>query len=1232
MTSLSRSPHHYLTDEAGGGVTVAERGQPVRIAVEETESPAVRRAAEDLADDLATVCGAQASLTGDPAGARIVVGTLGRSATVDAAVADGAVDVTVLYDDGSPRWEAYLVTVSDGVLYLIGADRRGTIYAVYDLAESIGVSPWHWWGKVESRRRDHVTIAPGTHHADWPSVRYRGVFLNDEEELYHWARAHTGDDTIGPETYRRVYELILRLKGNYLWPAMHVGAFNHDPENGRLAEEMGVVIGTSHCDMLLRSNEHEFRPWAAQQPETVEYDYSLPGRNREKLHEYWRGSVEQNRDYEVTWTVGMRGVHDTGFLTAAIDEDDTLDEEQKFRARVDLLRTAIDDQRALLADVLDTTEDTPPQLFVPYKEVLPLYDAGLQVPDDVTLVWANDNFGYIRRFPSEAERARSGGHGLYYHSSYWSNMTTSYLATSSTPLALMKSELRKAWQRGIRELWVDNVGGLKPLELETEFFLRSAWEAGKESRTADVREFTAAWIDEKFDGGHGRAAGDIYATYYQVNNQRKIEHLTPGVFAQTGPGDESQHRLEILRGLFDRTNDILAALPAEQRDSFFQLFAVKIHMAYLVNGQFAYADRSTLAHRQGRHASADHYLDVSRRFDAHKRALIHYYNHTMSDGAWAGMFTPEQFPPPVMPLHAPGTPALRIGSTPELGVAAWGDDLPSPAPSLTFWPHGTTEKWIDVFNAGGGELAYTVDADPWIEVSARSGTIRTETRIAVRVPDPLRAAGRSGVVHVTAPGTGEKTTVTVTVAPAPALDDGFTGSIEADGYLSLDPSRADTVVDGTASAWAPVPDLGRYGNAAVEARRTGPDDDGRPARLEHHFHLRTPGTHQLELHRLPTLNATGSIRVGVAVDDHTPVIVSSPVTDEHRGDWQRGIQDNVERLRVQLPHLTEGAHTLRLHVIDEDVVLSKIVIDTGGTPATSLGPDFSAHTTAPPASAPASDPADPHLDAVEHAAREFYRTDPAQVPLLPQIYAGPGFWDGDTTFRRNHAAGQTTLGPARHRTRPDGSKDVLAGLGTGTIAESDGRIALEAEYALTQDDGAWTTPDAGPGRLTWTHTQAETDGGTGLAMHVTPRGLRWDDPQEAPGLHYALDVATPGRYHVWLLVKYDDRTDDACLIALDNIVQPASEQFSGGSMCTYGTRQVWLWALVSDLEIPAGRHTLSILARTSGLRVDRLYLTTGDELPPADATWQPSPRTTNAAPAEPRTAMRPAGPDPATVR
>ena len=517
----------YLSDDPDNGVLLVAGGVGCRVAVAADEPPAVARAVHDLVGDLGKVCpGADVRLTDSATGARLVIGTIGVSPLIDALVAAGEVDVSGLYDEaGELVWEGFTVQEVGGRVVIAGTDRRGTVYGVYDLCEAMGVSPWWWFGDVPVRAREHVTVRPATLVTDHPSVQYRGIFLNDEEELDNWARTHTPDGTIGPTTYRRIFELVLRLKGNYVWPAMHVNAFNADPENGRLADEMGLVIGTSHCDMLLRSNQHEFAPWAAEQEEPVDYDYSIPGSNRQKLLDYWRGSVRQNGGYEVSWTIGMRAIHDSAFATSAIDTDDSLAPDQKFRAKVDLLGRVIADQRALLADELGPRARAGLQIFVPYKEVLPLYDAGLAVPDDVTIVWANDNYGYVRRFPSAAERTRPGGHGIYYHSSYWAQPPRSYLATSSTPLALMRHELTKAWDHGIRRLWVDNVGGLKPLELETEYFLRLAWQVGRETTTADVADFVAGWVDATFSGGHGARAGRLYARYYQLNNQRKIEHL-----------------------------------------------------------------------------------------------------------------------------------------------------------------------------------------------------------------------------------------------------------------------------------------------------------------------------------------------------------------------------------------------------------------------------------------------------------------------------------------------------------------------------------------------------------------------------------------------------------------------------------------------------------------------------------------------------------------------------------
>lgn len=1204
MTTTTRTVRDLLTDTPG--LRVASRGEPMSIHVDGAESRAVHTAVDNLTSDLADSCGALPTITSEAASARVVVGTVGCSPAVDDAVAAGVLDLAPLLDtDGQLRWEGHLACVVGDALFLVGADRRGTVYAVYDFTRAIGVSPWRWWADVPVRTRDHVTVATNAVAADHPSVRYRGIFINDEEELDAWARLHTGDGTIGPETYARVCELILRLKGNYLWPAMHVGAFNHDPANGRVADELGIVVGTSHCDMLLRSNEHEFGPWAAAQDEPVEYDYSLPGRNRELVQEYWRGSVEQNRDHEVTWTVGMRGIHDYGFQTTAIDEDATLGPEEKFRAKVALLGRVIADQRDLLASTLGVAPSEAPQLFIPYKEVLPLYDAGLEVPDDVTMVWANDNFGHVRRLPDARERRRTGGHGLYYHCSYWSDLTTSYLATSSTPLALMGSELRRAWEGGVERLWVLNIGGVKPLEHELEYFLALAWEAGREVRTADVDSFTAAWIDEWFSGGHGPEVATIHGEYSQINQQRKLEHLDGDAFCQVGHGDEAGRRLASLRALDRRAAAVLEALPSNERDAFFQLVVVKVHLAHLMAGQFYHADRSRLALDQGKSTAADHHLALSRAHDDAIGALVHHYNHGMARGRWSGIFTPRTFPPPVMPLYPAAAPALRIGA-PGLGVVVWGEQAPSQHPRLEFHPHGTATKWIEVFTTGAPGLEYTIEADPWIEVGRTRGTVEVEDRIQVHIPDPLAAAGSTGTVRVMSPGTGEAVDVLVAVAAVPELPEGFDGVVEADGHVTIDPSLPDDLDE---TAWVTVPRLGRYANAALRARparEESPVDgtDGRTAVF--HLHLETPGAHLLELHRLPTLDSTGRIRIGISVDDHPPVTLESPTTDEHRGVWKQAIRDNVEVLRLHLPALEAGAHTLRLHAVDPHVTLSKLVLHTADPVPSNLGPEFSAHTRRPRRDVPDPDPVAVAVSDVVDDARRLHGTDPATVAPLDQVYAGDGFWEGPTTFRHNTVVPQPP-GPRRFTVAPDGTKDVPAELGSGVVIEANGTIAFEAENVLAEDTSAWTTPAIGQPRADWSPTQSETNGRTGLAMHVLPRGLSWD-PVTAPGLHQRIRVATAGRYRVWLLAKYDDHTDDACVVALDGHVQPPTEQFCGGHLATYGTRQVWVWALLSELDVAAGDHTFSLFALSSGLRVDRVHLTLGDGLPPVDAEWIPSPR------------------------
>ncbi|PJM79716.1 glycosyl hydrolase 115 family protein [Bifidobacterium scaligerum] len=1194
------------------GVTIAKRGAMMMIAACDNESEAVRMALTNLANDLQSVSGAEIRLGSDTSAASIVVGTIGTSRIIDDAAQAGVIDLTKLKDsDGRWRWEGYTIQTAEGKVWIAGTDRRGTIYGIYDFVEACGVSPWTWWADVPVHECDVIEVDARATVTEWPSVQYRGVFINDEEEFYDWAVEHTADGTIGPETYRKFFELVLRLKGNYVWPAMHVGAFGDDPRNGDLAERMGVVIGTTHCDMLMRSNQHEWDPWAKSQGEDIKYDYSLEGHNREKIQQYWREGVDRNRNHEVTWTVGMRGIHDTGFVTRAIDGDMHLSEEQKHRARVELLGKVIADQRQILHEEIGERADHDLQLFVPYKEVLPLYDDGLNLPEDIMILWANDNYGYMRRFPSLEERKRKGGHGLYYHSSYWAP-TDSYLATSSTPLTLMENELMKSWDNGIRRMWIDNIGGLKPMEQEMEYFLYLAWHAGEPEANTDIEDYVAAWFDRTFSGGHGHRAARIYTRYYQLNNMRKPENLEEGCFSQTAYGDEYGRHVDELRELYAETNELWKQLPEREQDAFFELFAVKIHFSYLVNAQFYHADRSLLAEREGKTAAQDRHLALSRRYELQKRALIAYYNKHLANGKWDRMFTPDDFPPPATALNPAARPALAVGKA-GLGVTIWGSDAGADAQDvLEFWPDGQLDKWIEIYSTGAAGLPFSIEtSEPWIRVTCTTGVVDAERRIGVHVDAGDVAPDSRGRIVVHDSASGESHAIEVRVANVGHPDQGFFGSVEADGYVSIDPSRPDVESYGHHTCWNPVPYLGRFGNPAMEARsglEASPADPNMdPAYIGYHIWLHNDCVPQLELHRIPTLDSTGRIRVGVRIDDLPIIEVETATVDEHIGAWETSKLDNIERIRTYLPYLKAGEHVIRLYVIDNYVTLDKIVLYTTARRASNLGPQFSMVVGCAPRFMVESDPCQGVVDSLNRDLAACYGLAASEIPLPKVASIAARYWNSDTTFKRFATREPAILGEARYPVEPDEGKNILRRIPSDMPVEHDGVLAFEAESALLNNASAWLTPALdGPGA--WRHVQAETDGGTGLAMRAEPNRGEWNPVswtiETAPRMNYRVAVTTAGRYHVWLYAEVDSKMQDMCWISVDGSVQPAAEHCSGHGLWAFGLRYIWHWTELSSIELSAGIHDLGLLAGSGGVRIDRVYLTRGDELPPMDNEWK----------------------------
>jgi len=577
------------------------------IYVETGDDPAVVRAAKDLAADFARVTGSRPNLKHpffSGGKIRVIIGTLGKGQTIDRLAAAGKLTTNGV----SGQWESFVLQVVKhplpGVaqaLVIAGSDRRGTIYGIYQLSEMIGVSPWSWWADVPVTCRKSIALRGDYFQQGPPAVKYRGIFLNDEDwGLRPWAAKtfEPENGCIGPKTYAKIFELLLRLHANYLWPAMHPGtlAFNHFPENKKIANEYGIVMGSSHCEQMLRDNiaEWDEKTFGA-------YDFVT---NPSGVLKYWEQRVRENGKFENIYTLGMRGIHDSGMPGGGTEHE-----------KAARLQTIIAGQREMLARLVNPNVATVPQIFCPYKEVLPLYRRMTNLPDDITLVWPDDNYGYVRQFSNPRERQRSGGAGVYYHVSYW-GAPRDYLWLCSTPPALIAEEMTKAFDYGADKVWILNVGDLKPAELDTEFFLKLAWNphSWNGTNTDDLLEKQVA---RDFGPANAPELVSIMAEYYRLNFQRKPEHMgypTNQLFS----GAEAVQRLAAWEKLSARVDAVEKKLPPEMHAAFFELVGYPVKAAAAMN-------EKCLA---GSAEAADEI-----------RRLTDVYNQQIAGGKWRNMMS-----------------------------------------------------------------------------------------------------------------------------------------------------------------------------------------------------------------------------------------------------------------------------------------------------------------------------------------------------------------------------------------------------------------------------------------------------------------------------------------------------------------------------------------------------------------------------------------------------------------
>nr|MBP9485424.1 glycosyl hydrolase 115 family protein [Alistipes sp.] len=662
---------HEKSPETKYAFTLASPRQTAAILYDASDAAVVKRAAELFAADVEAVTGRRpqvTSATGET-GPAVIVGTVGGSALIRRLSEAGKIDTAPL--EGA--WERYLIqTVANPLpgirkaLVIAGSDRRGAAYGLFTLSELIGVSPWYWWADVPVKKHAALHVDAPPTYSQTPSVRYRGIFLNDEDwGLTPWASQTFEPErgNIGPRTYAKVCELLLRLKANYLAPAMHPvsTSFNQIPENKLVADTFAIVMGSTHCEPLLLNTASE---WDTQTMGPWNYD-----KNKEGINRVLTQRVRENSPYENVYTLALRGLHDGAMST-------TLPMHEKVR----MLQQALLDQRQILAENIDRPVETVPQAFTPYKEVLEIYSNGLELPDDVTIVWPDDNYGYMKRLSGVREQRRTGRSGVYYHVSYL-GVPHSYLWFSTTPPSLMYEELRKAYDTTADRLWLLNCGDLKGSEMQVSLFLDMAWDIGR--FTADnVVTYPARWLAgifgeayydrlEAMTREHLRLAFPRKPEYmgwgYHWNRfDHNCEQLTDTDFSFTNY-DEAPRRLEAYRKLGARAEALLHEIGDEARPAFYQLVYYPLRGAELMNRMTLGGQRNRWYARQGRAATNAVRDEVQRCYDS-LQVITRGYNSLLG-GKWNHMMSMRQnydgvsayFNLPHLATHdAAGAPRLAL--------------------------------------------------------------------------------------------------------------------------------------------------------------------------------------------------------------------------------------------------------------------------------------------------------------------------------------------------------------------------------------------------------------------------------------------------------------------------------------------------------------------------------------------------------------------------------------------
>lgn len=844
----------FITDKkATGSFIINDASGSSFLYIDATDYNLVHKAANFLQQDIEAVTGKKPEIINAiPSSAKnvIIIGSIDRSSVIKELIAKKKINVDKIKD----KWEGYLIqTISNPVkgvasaLVIAGSDRRGVTYGVFELSKQMGVSPWYWWADVPVKKKTAVYVKPNTIITDAPKVKYRGIFINDEAPAFSgWTKEKFGG--VNHHVYEKMFELLLRLKANYLWPAMWGNAFNDDDTlNPVLANEYGIVMGTSHHEPMLRAQQE----WKRYGKGRWDYDS-----NEVVLKDFWRKGIENMQDHESIVTVGMRGDGDRPMTQGTATA---------------LLERIVKDQRQILEEVTKKPASETPQLWALYKEVQDYYDQGMRVPDDVTLLLCDDNWGNVRKLPGLTNKPRKGGYGMYYHFDYVGG-PRNYKWLNTNPIPKVWEQMHLAYEYGVRDIWIVNVGDLKPMEFPISFWADYAWNPEKIG-PADLQKYTEQWTADQFGSKYAKDIADIISKYSKYNGRRKPEMVDANTYSLDNYNEWSRVVADY-NAVLAKAEKINKEIPAEYRDAYYQLALHPVKACANLNEMYYNVALNRQANIN-KWAEANKYADKVKELYL-KDSLISKEYNSLNNGKWNHMMDQK-----------------------HIGYRSWQEPRVQTMPVLRYVP---ADSIVQLQHAGYNPATngYT--------------------------PSRIIADDESAEIMVPKNNKGNY-------------------FYELGGYVSIEADHYTKAVNGNGVTWRVLPDHGRTGSAITAAPVTAKEQKpgGASPHLEYEFYTYSKGDFRIQLYFSPLWNFNSTpegSQFAISIDDEAPQVIS--LNGDNKAS-ESGINyqwagDNIIIKTSKHAISQPGKHTIKYWMVNNGIVLQKLVVDFGGVKQSYLGP------------------------------------------------------------------------------------------------------------------------------------------------------------------------------------------------------------------------------------------------------------------------------------------------------